>query len=82
MILEGERAKRFFKMQPIDVNYDRKYYQNTFISATRAMSDYLLKPRYGTKCLFGFLFVHDAVKFYLLISYEITKIGFPLSFVS
>lgn len=35
-----------------------------------------------TQCLFGFLFVHDAVKFYLLISYEITKIGFPLSFVS
>lgn len=49
LILEGERAKRFFKMQPIDVNYDRKYYQNTFISATRAMSDYLLKPRYGKK---------------------------------
>ncbi|CAH3114635.1 unnamed protein product [Pocillopora meandrina] len=42
--IKGERAKRFFKMQPIDVNYDRKYYQNTFISATRAMSDYLLKP--------------------------------------
>ena len=60
LILEGERAKRFFKMQPIDVNYDRKYYQNTFISATRAMSDYLLKPRYGTKhnvCLASCLFM-------------------------
>lgn len=42
--IKGERAKRFFKMQPTDVNYDKKYYQNTFISATRAMSDYLLKP--------------------------------------
>lgn len=41
----GERTKRLFKPPP-DVNYNGKYYQNTFISATRAMSDYLLKPRY------------------------------------
>ena len=33
-------------MSPSDVNYNRQYYQNTFISTTRAMSDYLLKPRY------------------------------------
>ncbi|XP_078369120.1 proton-coupled zinc antiporter SLC30A9, mitochondrial-like isoform X1 [Oculina patagonica] len=41
---KGERSKRLFKISPSDVNYNRKYYQNTFISATRAMSDYLLKP--------------------------------------
>ena len=56
MVLLGERTKRFFKMQPTDVNYDRKYYQNTFISATRAMSDYLLKPRYDT--VYGVLCGH------------------------
>ncbi|KAJ7379538.1 hypothetical protein OS493_015330 [Desmophyllum pertusum] len=42
--IKGERSKRLFKMSPTDFNYNRKYYQNTFISATRAMSDYLLKP--------------------------------------
>lgn len=41
---KGERKKRLFKLLPEEVNYDRKYYQNTFISTTRAMSDYLLKP--------------------------------------
>ena len=44
--LLGERSKRLFKMPAGDMNYNRKYYQNTFLSATRAMSDYLLKPRY------------------------------------
>lgn len=44
---KGERKKRLFKLLPEEVNYDRKYYQNTFISTTRAMSDYLLKPRFG-----------------------------------
>ena len=47
VIYLGERSKRIFKMSPSDVNYyNRQYYQNTFISTTRAMSDYLLKPRY------------------------------------
>lgn len=41
---KGERSKRLFKMPAGDMNYNRKYYQNTFLSATRAMSDYLLKP--------------------------------------
>jgi len=43
-VTKGERSKRIFKMSPSDVNYNRQYYQNTFISTTRAMSDYLLKP--------------------------------------
>ena len=44
-ILAGSR-KRYFKPEAVNIDFSRKYYENTFISATRAMSDYLLKPRY------------------------------------
>jgi hypothetical protein len=48
----GNITKKFFKKDVTEIDFTKKYYQNTFISDTRAMSDYLLKPRLN---IFSFL---------------------------
>lgn len=44
-------SKKFYKKDVPEIDYTKKHHHNTFISDTRAMSDYLLKPRYMTKCI-------------------------------
>ncbi|XP_032237488.1 zinc transporter 9 isoform X2 [Nematostella vectensis] len=41
---KGARRKYYQKLEPSQIDFNKKYYENTFISDTRAMSDYLLKP--------------------------------------
>ncbi|XP_031553608.1 zinc transporter 9-like [Actinia tenebrosa] len=42
--VSGGIIKKLIKKDVTEIDFNKKYYENTFISDTRAMSDYLLKP--------------------------------------
>ena len=45
----------YFKPAAVNIDYNIQYTRNTFISPSRAISDYLLSVRYVNRCMFQLL---------------------------